>query len=178
LDIFKSDGGLKDEEKESTKKSVKLPCYLNLAACFLKQKNYKSTIENATKALEIDPLNIKALWRRGVALTDNSDWYEAEADFTKALEIDQDNKTVQSAFNRLKKIISKQNNKDRKKFQNMFQRMAELEKEDAVQAEKEKEEVEKVQKVEKEKAEKADKEKAEKVEKEKTAESAGDTAND
>lgn len=48
---------------------VRLPVYLNLAACYLNRTNvdFAKVIENADLALAIDPQNTKALYRGGKA---------------------------------------------------------------------------------------------------------------
>ena len=45
----------------------KVPCNSNLAMCNLKLKEYKQCIHFATKVIDIDPGNIKAIYRRGMA---------------------------------------------------------------------------------------------------------------
>jgi len=45
----------------------KVPCNSNLAMCNLKLKEYKQCIHFATKVIDIDPGNIKAIYRRGMS---------------------------------------------------------------------------------------------------------------
>lgn len=130
LEIFKHDNTNTEEEKTKIKKEVKLPCSLNLAAVRIKEKNYKDAIEHSTKALEIDSENVKGLWRRGVAHTELGDWIEAERDLYRARDLDPENTAVKNSIIRLKKSMELQNNRDRKKFQNLFSRLAEMEQEE------------------------------------------------
>jgi len=123
LDLFSHDSTLKDDEKEKAKKEIKLPVNLNLAACYVKKKDNKKAIEHANKALEIDSNHVKGLWRRGVALTNNGDWHNAKKDFTKALELDPDNKAVKQSYANLNKIIAKQDQRDKHRYRNLFQRL-------------------------------------------------------
>jgi len=131
LDIFSYESGLTEQEKEIVKKDIKLPSLLNLAACYLKTKEYKEVIENTNKALELDPLSVKGLWRRGCALTETGDWEDAKLAFKKALQIEPDNKSVISSLTRLNKIISERDKEDKKRFKNMFQRLEEMEKKES-----------------------------------------------
>uniref|UniRef100_A0A7S4L3C5 Programmed cell death protein 2 C-terminal domain-containing protein n=2 Tax=Guillardia theta TaxID=55529 RepID=A0A7S4L3C5_GUITH len=71
----------------------------NIAECFLKLAEYDEAIEESTKALEADPLNVKALFRRSKAffeLASRDDataigaLHESKKDLDNALDIDQD----------------------------------------------------------------------------------------
>ncbi len=68
-------------------KALSLPCYLNLSMVRLKQDKYLECAKYATKALELDKSNHKALFRRGRAYRLNGDYAEAEADFDKAINV-------------------------------------------------------------------------------------------
>jgi tetratricopeptide (TPR) repeat protein len=46
---------------------MKIPCHLNLAICYHKQKEYSHALHFAKKAADIDPANAKALYRVGMA---------------------------------------------------------------------------------------------------------------
>jgi len=130
IDLLKYDSSFTDEEKKQANE-LKLPCYLNLAASYLKEQDYKSVIDNSKKALEIDSKNVKGLWRRGVAYMSSGDWDFAKVDFEAALEIDPENKSVKTSYAQLKKKIAAADKKDRQRFQNLFQRLAEEEKEES-----------------------------------------------
>jgi len=127
IDLLKYDSSFSDEEKKQANE-LKLPCYLNLAASYLKAQDYKLVIENSKKALEIDSKNVKGLWRRGIAYMSSGDWDFAKVDFENALEIDPENKSVKTSYAQLKKKIAAADKKDRQRFQNLFQRLAEEEK--------------------------------------------------
>jgi len=128
LDVFSYDSNLKDDEKDKVNKQIKLPVHLNMAACFAKMNDLPKVIENATKALELDSKNVKALWRRGAAKTDMGDWMDAKRDLNDALQMDPNNKTVKNALVKLKQVMENQDKKDKARYKNMFQRLSELEK--------------------------------------------------
>ncbi len=97
-----------------------MPCYLNIAACKIKQKQWKDAIENANKALDIDGNNTKALFRRGLAYLELDEWSKSYKDFTKALEFDQNNAELKREYARLKQKMKEQDNKDKEMFAKMF----------------------------------------------------------
>jgi len=123
LGLVDSDYSMKDDEKENAKK-LKLPCYLNLAACLLKLKDWKEVIENCNKALEMEPNNAKGLFRRGQAFSELDEWEDARRDLNKALILEPNNKQVKVEIGRLQKKINAQNNKDKKRFKNLFDRLS------------------------------------------------------
>jgi FK506-binding protein 4/5 len=123
LKVFEYDGGVADDEKAKAKTEVKLPCHLNLAQCYLKKEKYKKAIEQCNKALEIDAKNIKGLWRRGTAYMESSEFVKSKQDFTRALEIDPENKPVKASLVRLKKLETDQDRKDKARFKNLFEKL-------------------------------------------------------
>lgn len=85
------DSSFNDEEKQQTK-VLKVACKLNNAACKLKLKDYENAVTLCTDVLEIDPRNVKALYRRAQAYMHLVELDLAELDIKKALEIDPDNR--------------------------------------------------------------------------------------
>ncbi|XP_046683806.1 sperm-associated antigen 1-like isoform X2 [Homalodisca vitripennis] len=57
----------------------------NRAACYLKQCKYAAALDDANKTLELDPYNIKALFRRGVALNHKNEFKRALDDIKAVL---------------------------------------------------------------------------------------------
>eukprot|EP01125_Pyxidicula_operculata_P016142 TRINITY_DN5526_c0_g1_i3.p1 TRINITY_DN5526_c0_g1~~TRINITY_DN5526_c0_g1_i3.p1 ORF type:complete len:339 (-),score=79.32 TRINITY_DN5526_c0_g1_i3:83-1099(-) len=49
IDIFTYEKGYTDEEQQKIKLNIKLPSFLNLAACYLKLKDYNQAIQNSNK---------------------------------------------------------------------------------------------------------------------------------
>jgi len=120
LKVFEYDTALSEEEKTKAKQEVKLPCHLNMAQCYVKKENWKKAIDHATKALEIDANNIKGLWRRGVAYTSTGDFDQAHRDFSRALDVDPENKSVKASLAKLRHAEAEQDRKDKLRFRNVL----------------------------------------------------------
>jgi len=58
---------INSETRPTLEKELRIPCYLNLAACDLEMGNHAQAEIHATKVLQMDPKNVKALYRRAVA---------------------------------------------------------------------------------------------------------------
>ena len=82
---------------------MKLPLYLNIAACQVKLEQYENAIKNCSKALEIDSKNVKALYRRCVALTQINDFQGACKDAEKGLSIEEDNQAIKRQLLEIKR---------------------------------------------------------------------------
>lgn len=82
-----------DQEKSqrSELKQMLLVSYLNLALCYLKVNKLKECISNCDQALELDPRNVKAHFRKGLAYLPTNDFEKAQKQFEVVLEIDPNN---------------------------------------------------------------------------------------
>jgi len=95
---------------------VRLPVYLNLAACYLRQGAPKDgerddellakVIENADLALEIDPENDKGLYRGGRALLLKGDLAGAREKLTKAAKHHPTDRNIREAMTALKEKLA------------------------------------------------------------------------
>ncbi|CAN1269314.1 Peptidyl-prolyl cis-trans isomerase FKBP65 [Linum perenne] len=119
------DTSFSDEEKKQSK-VLKVACNLNNAACKLKLKEYKAAEKLCTKVLEMDSMNVKALYRRAQAYIQTADLELAEFDIKKALEIDPENRDVKAEFRVLKEKKREYNKKDAKFYGNMFAKLGAL----------------------------------------------------
>ncbi|KAK9757208.1 hypothetical protein RND81_01G148200 [Saponaria officinalis] len=117
------DTSFSDEEKKQCK-ALKVSCNLNNAACKLKLKDYKQAEKLCTKVLELDSVNVKALYRRAQAYIHLADLELAEFDIKKALEIDPNNREVKLEYKTLKEKIREYNRKDAQLYGKMFSKMA------------------------------------------------------
>lgn len=68
-----------------------VPLYLNKAQCCLKLGLWADCIVAAAEVLELDPKNVKALFRRGVARMENRQLGDAKKDLMEVLKIDPGN---------------------------------------------------------------------------------------
>lgn len=112
------------EEEKAQAKPLRVTAHLNTAACNLKLKDYKACIENCDKALKLDARNIKALFRKGQALSALDEWRDAELTLNQALEHEPSNKDVQRELALLKRKVAEQEKKDKKRYANLFARLS------------------------------------------------------
>lgn len=115
--IIEFDHSFTDDEKHQAN-GLRLSCYLNNAACKLKLEDYSEASSLCTKVcflwliqnmhflwiqilfcfhfgwqvLELEPLNVKALFRRSQAYLKTSELEKDEADIKRALTIDPNNR--------------------------------------------------------------------------------------
>jgi len=140
LEFFQHDSDLKDEEKVKAKE-IKVPCYLNTAVCLMRTKKFKEAIENCTKALEIEKDNVKALFRRGTCYSEVNEWEASKKDLNRALELEPENKDAKRELILLKNKIKDQNQKDKKIYAGMFEKLAQK---DSKKLDKEEKKVEEI----------------------------------
>ncbi|KAL1421305.1 hypothetical protein MTO96_023271 [Rhipicephalus appendiculatus] len=88
---------------------LKLKCLLNLAACQLQNYSYDHAVENCTHALEIDPNNVKGLYRRGTALIQLQEYERAKCDLEHAKSLDPKNPAIDKQLEILKERTCKLN---------------------------------------------------------------------
>ncbi|KAI5583619.1 hypothetical protein BDE02_06G026600 [Populus trichocarpa] len=111
------------DEEMCLAKSLRLSCYLNNAACKLKSGEFHEASRLCTKVLELDPLNVKALFRRSQAYLKTSELEKAEADIKKALAIDPNNREVKLGFKELKEKQREYEKYQAELFSTMVSRM-------------------------------------------------------
>jgi peptidylprolyl isomerase len=99
-------------------------CQLNAAQSFLNLKEYPSAAEKTSLALNKDPNNLKALYRRGLARNHLGLAEEALADLTRALELDPENKPVKNEIAKAKKMIQEAKKKTKAMYGNMFSKIS------------------------------------------------------
>ncbi|XP_068658160.1 70 kDa peptidyl-prolyl isomerase-like [Aristolochia californica] len=89
-------------EEKIQANELKTSCNLNNATCKLKLGEYVGALGLCTKVLEVDPQNLKALYRRSQTYLRTSDLEKAEADLKKALSLDPNNRDVRFEYKKLK----------------------------------------------------------------------------
>merc|ERR1712063_53777 len=113
-----------DWEEEETKKeaeALKVVLNLNMATVKSKTSEWKDVLKFADEALTLDARNIKALYRKGTALSGKGEWQEAEKVLRTALEVDESNKEVKRELLRIQKKRKERDAKDKRMYQRMFQ---------------------------------------------------------
>ncbi|XP_033828691.1 protein unc-45 homolog B [Periophthalmus magnuspinnatus] len=87
--------------KESKDKKVLAVIYRNRSACYLKKENYSGAVNDATKAIDVDAADIKALYRRCQALEKLGKLDMAFKDVQRCATIEPKNKTFLETLRRL-----------------------------------------------------------------------------
>ncbi|KAJ3109462.1 hypothetical protein HDU96_007226 [Phlyctochytrium bullatum] len=120
---FQYENNLSSDEKKKVN-AMKLPCHLNLAACFLKVQQYDKVIEECNKALAISSHSTKALYRRAQAHLQRIELDQAKNDLLKAIEYDSEqggnDPGLKSLLKQVNAEIRKYEEKDRQLYKKMF----------------------------------------------------------
>jgi len=95
-------------------------CRLNSALCMLELKQYRKAARQCDKVLQKDAMNVKALYRRGLAKYLLDDWDSASSDFKAVLSKDAENSEARNKLDEIAAKQSAQNAKEKKAFANMF----------------------------------------------------------
>lgn len=121
-----SDKDLESVEEQKERDALLLASYLNVSLANLKINEFFEARNQATKALELDPKNEKALFRRGTAYLGMGEPQLASNDFTECLKIDPNNKAAQTKLNVCAKTLREQLQKEKKIYANMFDKFAKM----------------------------------------------------
>ncbi|KAJ0041727.1 hypothetical protein NL108_007956 [Boleophthalmus pectinirostris] len=87
--------------KECKDKKVLAVIYRNRSACYLKKENYSGVVNDATKAIDVDAADIKALYRRCQALEKLGKLDMAFKDVQRCATVEPKNKTFLETLRRL-----------------------------------------------------------------------------
>lgn len=88
------------QENETVYNIIK-DCHLFSASCYIKINQFDSAIQLMNELIEIEPLNLKALYLRGKAFYHLQDIVRAYRDFARALEVDPGNSIIASYISQL-----------------------------------------------------------------------------
>lgn len=111
------------EEDTATVKTLLLSCNNNCAHVNLGMNRFADAYRCASRALEVDASNAKALYRRGLALLGagpNQDCKAALRDLVAAAKLEPKNKAIRKAAIRAKKAVAAEKARERKAFGGMF----------------------------------------------------------
>uniref|UniRef100_A0A7S1J1X4 peptidylprolyl isomerase n=1 Tax=Eutreptiella gymnastica TaxID=73025 RepID=A0A7S1J1X4_9EUGL len=95
------DCGTETQEEFEAAKKLAVILDLNAAQAALKAKEPLRTVFHCTSALELDPTNVKGLYRRAMGHMETLAVEEAQADLEQAHYLDPDNETVAAALRKL-----------------------------------------------------------------------------
>ncbi|KAK8944971.1 Peptidyl-prolyl cis-trans isomerase PASTICCINO1 [Platanthera zijinensis] len=110
-----------DDEEGKTFLNSRNTLHLNVAACFQKMGEYRKSIETCNKVLDANPVNVKALYRRGMAYMLSGDFEEARKDFNAMISMDKSSEPdANAALQKLKQKELEVEKKDRKQFKGLF----------------------------------------------------------
>lgn len=140
-DISKSDS--------NSLNTVLVSLYGNKAMVAIKQEDWRTANLSATKVLNIEPENVKALYRRAVASSKLGYLDESKNDLLKTLELDPTNAPAKKELVELNKLLKEHQKKQKAAFTGMFSRTS-------VYDDKEKERENKLKKEEEEKEKQRD----------------------
>ncbi|KAG3276006.1 peptidyl-prolyl cis-trans isomerase D isoform X1 [Urocitellus parryii] len=100
--------------------SIALSCVLNIGACKLKMSNWQGAVDSCLEALEMDPSNTKALYRRAQGWQGLKEYDQALADLKKAQEIAPEDKAIQAELLKVKQKIKAEKDKEKAVYAKMF----------------------------------------------------------
>lgn len=113
-----------DEPLKKESKEMKRMIWLNIAAVALKLGEYNKVISNCEKALEHDPNNIKALFRRSQAYMHQSYFVEAERDIKLAHSLEPNNRDVIAQYKKLRQWMKTSSKREAEMYSTMFKKLA------------------------------------------------------
>lgn len=80
---------------------LRTQCYSNIAACQLKAGSYQYVVDNCTKALDLDPSNVKCLYRRAEAYFELKKLDQCKSDAKKGLTLEPNSKSFNSLLQKV-----------------------------------------------------------------------------
>lgn len=111
-------------EMMTQKDALMATTLLNISVCHLKLNNFLRAFDTADRVLSLQPGNVKALYRRGMAHYHMANYDEARDDFRRLLSIQPTNSASLKQCRLCDKAIEKAKKKDKDIFQGMFQKFA------------------------------------------------------
>ena len=101
-------------------KSLLISLQNNLSMIMFKQEKYNLSRDVATKVLQLDECNVKALYRRAMAHRKLGDVKEAKADLTKAYKADPANGAVKKELIAVKALVEKSRTTEKTQMMKAF----------------------------------------------------------
>ncbi|CAG7649952.1 unnamed protein product [Allacma fusca] len=127
IDFLKAEASLEGNE-ETERKALLCAAYLNQSICYLKLEDHFNAKRNAEEALELEPKNVKGLFRLGLANIALDEPEEAKMYFQKVLAEDPSNKLATQQIAICNQQIKLHKEKEKKLFGKMFDKFAIIDK--------------------------------------------------
>ncbi|CAI2352471.1 unnamed protein product [Caenorhabditis sp. 36 PRJEB53466] len=114
-----------DPEQVAQRDAILTGAYLNLSLVCSKQDEQVECIKWCDKVLETKPENVKALYRKANALLTMNEIRDAMKLFEKIVSIEPENKAAAQQLLVCKSTLREQNERDKKRFKNLFAKISE-----------------------------------------------------
>uniref|UniRef100_A0A915KMR1 peptidylprolyl isomerase n=1 Tax=Romanomermis culicivorax TaxID=13658 RepID=A0A915KMR1_ROMCU len=124
-----------DEGKKPRRDALYRAAHLNLALVFLKAGENAEAVKHCDKVLEEDKSNVKALYRRAEAYQNQNDFELAISDYERVIFVEPENKAAKNQIVVCKRKIAEVNQKQKKLYANMFEKLAKAESEEQTNGE-------------------------------------------
>lgn len=95
-------------------------CYLNISACQLQTDYLPAVVENCSKALRIDPGNVKGLFRRAQAFVKLREHNKAMDDLVQALAVEPNNAAVSRSLASVRAVVKDEASEMAKSMSKLF----------------------------------------------------------
>eukprot|EP00667_Euglena_gracilis_P016590 EG_transcript_17363 len=109
-----------EAEKARWNQEVGIPSMLNIAACHLKLQQWQSCVDHCYDILELQPANVKALFRRGQAYTGLGEYGKALKDLQAAADLAPADGGIQRELARVKKLDAAALREESQRWGRMF----------------------------------------------------------
>ena len=110
-----------DEEEQTALDAFQLINLTNLAATELKLQDFEDVRYSCTAAIKLDPNNIKAYYRRGIANLELKNYEMALNDLKFALKFSPNNKAILKEFERAKEYLINYRKVEKSYYRKMFE---------------------------------------------------------
>jgi tetratricopeptide (TPR) repeat protein len=152
----------KDESVEKQKRELVTLLFLNKALACIKLNQYGDAFRSCDEALKLDNKCGKAYYRRALCFEMKGEYENAKKDLLMSMKYNPNDGGIREELEKVKVLVQKQEEKEKKKYSNLFEKLKKIEDEE----DKEKKEEAKKKKKEEKELEKEEEKLLEKEEKE------------
>ncbi|XP_050442767.1 FK506-binding protein 59 [Adelges cooleyi] len=123
VDYLKNDVSINENQLEEVK-LLKLVSYLNSAMCNLKSNRHTQAKNDCDNALNLDPTNVKAMFRKGESLIGLHELIAAKRCFQEVLKQEPNNRAAATKINECDNKLKHQKSLEKSVYSNMFEKFA------------------------------------------------------